>query len=259
MSKPDAERALSIIKRQRDVLGTIKESLDSRLPQWRDRTVRFLRDIVVNDELRILSQINGGSWEEEKVLFFHFMQELETGINEVPEQYLSSKTPLDKEEDKKQTNDTGSKRKSNKVFIVHGHDSLSKTEVARTLEKLGLEAIVLHEQPNEGKTIIEKFERDASQVGFAVILLTPDDIGYPKNKPDSKRARARQNVILELGFFCGALGRSNVCVLFKGNTEIPSDYLGVVYVSMDDGGAWRFNLAKELKQAGITVDLNNLV
>ena len=142
---------------------------------------------------------------------------------------------------------------------MHGHDSLSKTEVARTLEKLGLEAIVLHEQPNEGKTIIEKFERDASQVGFAVVLLTPDDIGYPKNKPDSKKARARQNVILELGYFCGVLGRSNVCVLFKGDTEMPSDYLGVVYVRMEDSGAWRFNLAKELKQAGVPVDLNNLV
>ncbi len=136
---------------------------------------------------------------------------------------------------------------------------MAKIELARTLEKLKLDAIVLHEQPNEGKTVIEKFERDASKVSFAVVLLTPDDFGYPKGKPDEAKPRARQNVVLELGFFSGALGRSNVCVLYKGDLEIPSDYLGVVYVPMDDGGAWKFALARELRQANLPVDLNNLV
>jgi predicted nucleotide-binding protein len=148
--------------------------------------------------------------------------------------------------------------KFKKIFVVHGHDSEAKIELARTIEKLKLIAVILHEQPNEGKTIIEKFERDASQVSFAVVLLTPDDIGYPKSNPDSMKPRARQNVILELGFFTGALGRSNVCVLYKGDVEIPSDYMGVTYIPMDDGGAWRFALGKELRQANLTVDLNDL-
>lgn len=122
-----------------------------------------------------------------------------------------------------------------------------------------MEAIILHEQPNEGKTVIEKFERDASQVSFAVVLLTPDDIGYPKNKQKEAKSRARQNVVLELGYFSGILGRSNVCVLYKDEVDIPSDYLGVVYVPFDKEGAWRFNLSKELKQAGLSIDLNKLV
>lgn len=259
MSKTDPDRVLAIIRRQREVLESIREALDSLLPQWRDRTIRFLRDHVVIEELQILAQIDAVTWEQEQTLYLRFLEDLETGIKELPEQYLLAETPLGEVEEPSQLDQTGLAHMSNKVFIVHGHDSLSKTEVARTLEQLGLEAIVLHEQPNEGKTIIEKFERDASQVTFAVVLLTPDDIGYPKNKPDSKKPRARQNVILELGYFCGALGRSNVCVLFKGDPEMPSDYLGVVYVQMDDGGAWRFNLAKELKQAGVPVDLNKLV
>lgn len=142
---------------------------------------------------------------------------------------------------------------------MHGHDSLAKTEVARIIEKLGLEAIILHEQANQGKTVIEKFERDASQVQFAIILLTPDDVGYPKNKQDDAKPRARQNVILELGYFSGILGRSNICVLYKEGVEIPSDYLGVVYIPYDKADAWKLGLGRELKQAGMAIDMNKLI
>jgi len=145
---------------------------------------------------------------------------------------------------------------SKAVFIVHGHDEVAKTNVARFIEKLDLEAIILHEKPNKGQTIIEKLETNASNIGFAVVLLTPDDVGAPKEKPTDLRDRARQNVILELGYFCGELGRNRVCVLYKDNVEIPSDYLGVVYTPLDDAGGWRLKLAKEMKAAGLDVDLN---
>lgn len=145
---------------------------------------------------------------------------------------------------------------SNAVFVVHGHDEAAKINVARFIEKLGLEAIILHEQANKGQTIIEKFESHAANVGFAVVLLTPDDIGAPKDKQNDVQGRARQNVILELGYFCGALGRNRVCVLYKENVEIPSDYLGVVYTPLDDAGGWHLKLAKEMKEAGLDVDLN---
>lgn len=259
MDNSITEDVLSIISRQVEILKNIDDSLQNRLPQWRDRTLRFLRNKVIEDELRILAKIDGKDWPDEKKLYLQYIRELENGIKEIPEQYLITEVLPDKPESSNTNGGNHTAIKSNRVFVVHGHDSLAKTEVARALEKLGLEAIILHEQPNEGKTVIEKFERDASQVSFAVVLLTPDDIGYPNNKPGTKKSRARQNVILELGYFCGILGRSNVCVLFKGDIEIPSDYLGVVYVDMDDGGAWRFNLAKELKQSGMSVDLNNLV
>ena len=148
------------------------------------------------------------------------------------------------------------KNNSNSVFIVHGHDEVAKTTVARFIEKLDLKAIILHEQPNKGQTIIEKFESNAANVGFAVVLLTPDDVGTPKDSPNDVKARARQNVILELGYFCGALGRNRVCVLYKEEVEIPSDYLGVVYTPLDSAGGWHLKLAKEMKEAGLDIDLN---
>ena len=258
MSESQADQVKSLIKRQRGVLAAINDSFDMKLPQWRDRTIRFLKGFIVQEELDILLEINGSTWELEKEAYLGFLDDVLSGIGEMPEQFLIQEEPLTSGVEVPQKI-VGKGIVSNKVFVVHGHDGLSKTEVARTLEKIKLEAIILHEQPNEGKTIIEKFEGNAAQVGFAVILLTPDDIGYPKNKPDTQQARARQNVILELGYFSGILGRSKVCVLYKGAVEIPSDYLGVVYVPMDEAGAWKFNLAKELKQAGLPVDLNDLV
>jgi predicted nucleotide-binding protein len=149
------------------------------------------------------------------------------------------------------------KKQSMDIFIVHGHDNAAKEEVARLIEKLGLRAIILHEQPDRGKTIIDKFE-DHSNVGFAVVLLTPDDVGHPKDEPSKVRPRPRQNVILELGYFTGKLGRSRVCALKKGDIEIPTDYSGVLYTPMDDAGTWKLKLATEINDAGIDVDLNKL-
>ena len=144
---------------------------------------------------------------------------------------------------------------SKEVFIVHGKDDGPKQAVARFLERLELSPIILHEQPNQGQTIIEKFV-EYSKVGFAVVLLTPDDVGGPADGSDDQRARARQNVILELGFFLGKLGRERTCALLVDDVEIPSDYDGVLYIPMDGQGAWTMNLVRELKGAGLEVDAN---
>src|SRR6516165_635262 len=87
-----------------------------------------------------------------------------------------------------------------KVFVVHGHDEGAREGVARFLEKIGLTAIVLAEQPNRGRTIIEKFVDCAREVGFAVVVLTPDDLGGVATD-EAQKSRARQNVIFELGYF----------------------------------------------------------
>ena len=149
-------------------------------------------------------------------------------------------------------------RTTNEVFIVHGTDVGAKDAVARLLTKLGLEPVVLHEQPNQGRTIIEKFEEYA-QVSFAVVLLTPDDIGGRHGQLDGLQPRARQNVIFELGFFLGKLGRRGTCALLKEAVEIPSDYDGVLYIPMDDHGAWQMKLVGELKGAGLDVDANRIL
>lgn len=148
-----------------------------------------------------------------------------------------------------------------KVFVVHGHDDEAKLAVARFLEKIDLEPVILHEQTDKGRTVIEKFSDHAGEVGYAVILLTPDDIGGPATEEDiaNLKSRARQNVILELGFFVGALGRKNVCALKRGDIEIPSDFEGVIYKPFDKAGAWKLDLAKELQEAGFGVDMNKVV
>jgi len=143
------------------------------------------------------------------------------------------------------------------IFIVHGRDAEAKETVARYVEKLGLNAIILHEIPNIGRTIIEKFE-DHSNVGFAVVLLTPDDLGIAKDKREELKPRARQNVIFELGYFIGKLGRRRVCVLHKENVEIPSDYEGILYVEMDKGGGWKQKLVREMIEVGIKIDPSKL-
>lgn len=144
------------------------------------------------------------------------------------------------------------------VFVVHGHDGEARESVARFVERLGLRAVILHEQANRGQTIIEKLEEHAA-VPYAVVLLTPDDVGASQADAAHLQPRARQNVLLELGFFIGKLGRRNVCALHKTGIEMPSDFQGVLYLEMDSGGAWRNRLAREMKAAGLTVDLSKLL
>lgn len=143
----------------------------------------------------------------------------------------------------------------NKIFIVHGQEETAKAKTARFIEKLGLEAIILHEQVSSGKTIIEKIE-EHTNVGFGIILYTPCDIGGKKVENPKLQSRARQNVVFEHGFLIGKIGRSNVCALVKGNVEIPNDISGVVYITMDEGDAWRYEVARELKKAGYNIDMN---
>lgn len=144
-----------------------------------------------------------------------------------------------------------------RVFIVHGHDEAPRETVARFLAAIGLDPVILHEQANKGMTIPEKLAAYAN-VGFAVVLLTPDDEGRVKEAAELQ-FRARQNVILELGYFVGRLGRDRVCALLKGHVEIPSDYVGVVYTPFDEGGGWRQKLAQELEAAGYDIDWNKVM
>jgi len=147
---------------------------------------------------------------------------------------------------------------SNKIFIIHGHDTGSKETVARFISQIGLKPIILHEQANQGRTIIEKFE-DHSIAGYAIALITPDDTGASIKELENVRQRARQNVIFEFGYFIGKLGRQRVCGLVKGDIETPSDYSGVLYIPLDESGSWRFLLIKELKSAGYDVDANKAI
>tara|TARA_B110001469_G_C9607781_1_gene302249 strand:- start:247 stop:1044 length:798 start_codon:yes stop_codon:yes gene_type:complete len=147
-------------------------------------------------------------------------------------------------------------KKKGKIFLVHGRDNESKQEVARYVESLNIGAIILHEQASSGRTIIEKIEHYANEADFAIVLYTACDHGrgidetkvHPKN-------RARQNVVFEHGYLMAKLGRKNVCALVKGEIETPNDISGVVYVELDEGGAWKTKINKELKACGYTITI----
>lgn len=186
-------------------------------------------------------------WELGKREFVHLIK---TIIQEIQLSAIPNSQPPEK------TLEAG----NDSVFIVHGHDNDMKLAVARLLEKLGINPIILHEQPNRGQTMIEKLTDNASRAGFAIVLLSPDDIAKGiKETEDAFRTRPRQNVVFEMGFFIGLLGRSNVIALYKTKDfEILSDYQGVVYIPYD-GNNWSFDIVKELKSAGFRVDANLLI
>lgn len=148
-------------------------------------------------------------------------------------------------------------KQSQRIFVVHGHDELLKTKTARFIEKLGYEAIILHEQASRGMTIIEKIEAN-TDVGFAIVLYSPDDKGNVAAAADKGELlmRARQNVVFEHGYLMAKLSRAHVVPLVSGKVELPSDISGVVYV---DDTNWQFEIAKEMKAAGYMVDFNKLI
>lgn len=151
-----------------------------------------------------------------------------------------------------------SEKPKNKVFIVHGHDGEAKERTARFIEKLGFEAIILHEQASRSMTIIEKIESYSNDVGFGIVLYTPDDMGNVKVEAEcgELKYRARQNVVFEHGFLIGKIGREKVTPLVVGAIELPNDISGVVYINDED---WQLDIAKEMKAAGYNIDFNKLI
>ncbi|EKN3732772.1 nucleotide-binding protein [Yersinia enterocolitica] len=142
---------------------------------------------------------------------------------------------------------------SRKIFIVHGHDNDALQSVARFISRIGLEEIILSERPDGSRTVIEKFEAESGDVSFAIVLMTPDDSGNALAS-ENTRLRARQNVLYELGYFAGKLGRGKVLVLRKGDIEIPSDLAGVLYTEFDGHGGWKRKLLSELAYASVPFD-----
>jgi len=172
----------------------------------------------------------------------------------------SAKELLNTKKEHSDNNTTADQKSLNlsEVFVVHGRDEAAKHELSRFLEKLNLKPIILHEQASEGKTIIEKIEH-YSNVQYGIVLYTPCDVGSLNKKPYDLKLRARQNVVFEHGYLIGKLGRNRVCALVKGKIELPTDISGIVYITMDDYQAWRLAIAKELRNAGYSIDMNLVV
>jgi len=146
----------------------------------------------------------------------------------------------------------------NRVLLIHGRDEVTKESLVEFLKKLELRTVVLHEQPDGGRSLMEKPEA-SPDIRFAIILLTPDDIAAPRDRPKERQTRANQQVIFEFGYFLSRLGPGRACALHREGVEIPSDYPGIVILPMDTRGDWRVLLAKEIKHAGLAIDLNKAI
>lgn len=200
-----------------------------------------------------------GTKESAKIL-----NSLNSQLNEYVFNILEQCSIIDANSVKKQTLKTTNDKKeqsltiNENVFIVHGHNTEIKQIVARTLSTLKFNPIILHESPDSGNTLMEKLEENSNQASYAIVILTSDDLGKAKNS-NSLQPRARQNVILELGFFIGKLGRKRVFVLKQDDLELPSDISGIVYNNYDgEEGGWKSKLVKNMKAIGFDVDANNL-
>lgn len=246
----DLDNAVNVIREAKMIIKNIGGEFASEY-------IRSLNSISFTPVVYPASEVlKRETWDSGK-------QDLLGVLNTIKREIELFATDVTEKQDELNPEETPVMEKTKKVFIVHGHDDAMKLDVARTIEKLKLEAIILHEQDDEGKTVIEKFETNAIDCGFAVVLLSPDDIAFQRNKEENKNYRARQNVILELGYFIGSIGRQNVLPLVKddpaGKLEIPSDYAGVVYTPYDGNtGGWKSALFKSLKSSGFSVDANDL-
>ena len=253
----DYEKLKQIIDEINSLIAQRVKSSDPSFEAWHTKTERFL-----------IKKYGKNSLEHQKFLDTYFSplvwsldddqdnrDSIEwcknglTSCKAIFETYLE-----DSQEEPALNSSISPAQNANKVFIVHGHDGELKESVARIIEKQGIEAIILSEKANQGRTIIEKFE-DYSDVGGAICLFTADDIGNEKSKSESN-SRARQNVVFEAGYFMGKLGRDHVVLLADSGIEMPSDLSGVVYTNTAN---WQFELLKELNAMGYKVDMNKLL
>lgn len=254
----DYEKMKDIIDEIDKLIAANATSSTPAFEAWQTKTERFLTKKYGKDSLETTKFCNTLFtpliWYDDEEDRINNIQKCRDGLltsKAIFEDYLHEMVDEEKTTVQPQPVQPGS---MTKIFIVHGHDSALKQAVARVIEKQGIEAVILSEQANQGRTIIEKFEAN-SDVGGAICLFTADDVGKAKDAA-SESPRARQNVVLETGYFMGKLGRDHVVILADSGIEIPSDLSGVVYTST---AHWEFDLMKDLKAMGYKVDMNKLV
>lgn len=197
------------------------------------KATKFMPVVYITDA-EVVDKCREGL-EATELMFRTYIEEMDDDENIAVEKVVMTEQPM------------------NKVFIVHGHDGELKHAVARLVEKQGLKAIILSEQANKSKTIIEKFEEN-SDVSGAICLFTADDLGRAKSILN-EQSRARQNVVFETGYFMGKLGRDHVVIIAENGLELPSDMQGIVYTEKNN---WEVEVLKNLKAMGYTIDFNKL-
>lgn len=253
-----------------NVIGDGEESYKERthvIERWDALTAEGLRAMYVDDgpgeEFReaatgYIFRVIGQSDED---TFQYRREGMEAGIHILIslQERLQFAVPAVGGSATTQRSETDGTPTSRGVFVVHGRDEGLRDSVARVLEKLKLDPVILSEQPWRGRTVIEKFEDHSETAKFAVVILSADDWGRGPDDSDWPAGpnRARQNVILELGYFMGRLGRRHVAAMLGPGVAEPSDIRGLGYISLAESN-WTLKLGNELVAAGFDVDLNLL-
>jgi len=182
----------------------------------------------------------------------------EKSQREEPSREVSDKIRLLREDPPSTTVLNQSQLLGSNTLFIHGRDESAKESLSKFIERLGLRALIIHEPTEGGRSIIEKLGQFPN-IDFAIFLFTTGDIAPSRDKPREGQARVSQNVDFEFGYFVGKLGQKRVCVLYKEGVEIPLNYPGIAVIPIDSRGGWRLLVAKEIKEAGIEIDLNKAV
>lgn len=251
----DSEKIKQLIEQAEELIKIHITSSKPEFRAWHSKVERFLtykygqKSVELkNFRNRLFSPLTRivGSQHDDSI---ECVRGLETTILELKD-YLAEEEECSRQVIEGATEEIVS---DSKVFIVHGHDGELKEAIARLIESQGIQAVILSEQANRGKTIIEKFE-EHSDVGAAIALFTNDDVGKAKDS-DAESPRARQNVVFEAGYFMGKFGRDRVIIIAEKNVELPSDLQGVVYTDKAD---WKLDVCRELKAMNFAIDFNKL-
>ena len=266
------DKSIELLERQINEINNIEfdNNRSEKIHVFKSKTKQILRKIFSDpdeytsalDDVQFTSGLYFLDGEDENLERYSFRDGVQHSISLL--KGALSNVQLEKEflEEDSNKNLSSSKeatlKDKTKVFIVHGHDDGLKHEVALFLKHLGIEPIILHEQLDRGQTIFQKFNSHAN-VGFAIVLYTPCDIGRPaklneKGEQYQEKYRARQNVIFEHGFFAAKLGLENAIALKKGDVEIPNDLAGVIYKEYDMAGSWKYQIARELDESGYEIN-----
>ena len=254
------ERRIDLLDQQ---IAEAKDGRPDDFEQWRNNTEVVIRR-VMGDPSPTLAQFGQVSYSP--AVYFSGMGDTSgyrvAGVRRAIALLQAAKLEVELETEASQAiadvRGIGQKEQGQLVFVVHGHDAARKHEVARVIRELtGNDPVILHEQADVGQVLIEKFEANAARAGFAVVLMTADDLGRAK-ADDTEAPRARQNVVFEMGYFYGSIGRHRVAVLIDEGVEQVGDIVGVVYTALDDAGGWKSRLATNMEAAGLEVDWSAL-
>lgn len=257
----DLARKIEVLDRQ---VTDAKNGYPDDFEAWRTATEVALRT-VMGDESPLLGQFHKVRYTSQ--VYFSGMDtsgyrpagvKKVIALLEAAKRELALRAELEQVVHEESPEEQAAAAEHGRVFIIHGHDDARKHELFRVLQDVaGTRPIILHEQPSGGRGILEKLEAFAGTAGFAVALLTPDDVGRAKDV-EVEAPRARQNVVFEAGYFAGRLGRARVALLHHPGVELPSDLDGIVYISLDPAGAWKMKVTHEMASAGIPVNWGGL-